>query len=156
MNRATWTLVQTSDDLWDCSSASHCMRYVLSSVRLCATPWTVAHQVPLFMGFSRQEYWTGLAYLSPGYFPDSGIEPASLTSPALAGVIFTASAPGKPSVCCLVVPTPAEHCRDKDLCPGMFPSRKKMMQSVWEKYGNLFFKKKMELLYHSAISSMGI
>ena len=113
MNRATWTLVQTSDDLWDCSSASHCMRYVISSVRLCATPWTVAHQVPLFMGFSRQEYWTGLAYLSPGYFPDSGIEPASLTSPALAGVIFTASAPGKPSVCCLVVPTPAEHCRDK-------------------------------------------
>ena len=62
------------------------------------TLWTVACQVPLAMGFSRQEYWTGLACPSPEYFPDSGIEPASLTSPALASMLFTASAPGKPSV----------------------------------------------------------
>ena len=91
MNRATWILIQTSDDLWDSSSASHCMCDVLSHVQLCATPWTVAHQVPLSMGFSRQEYWAGLPYPSPGCFPNSGIEPASLASPELAGMFFTTS-----------------------------------------------------------------
>ena len=43
-----------------------------------ATPWTVAYQAPLFMGFSRQEYWSGLPFPSPGDFPDPGIEPGSL------------------------------------------------------------------------------
>ena len=49
----------------------------LSCVRLFATPWTVAHQAPLSMGFSRQEYWSGLPFSSPGYLPDPGIEPRS-------------------------------------------------------------------------------
>ena len=44
-----------------------------------ATPWTVAHQAPLSMGFSRQEYWSGLPFPSPGDLPDSGIEPRSPT-----------------------------------------------------------------------------
>ena len=43
-----------------------------SCVRLCATPWTVAHQSPLSMGFSRQEYWSGLPFPSPGNLPDPG------------------------------------------------------------------------------------
>ena len=47
----------------------------LSDVRLFATPWTVAHQAPPNMGFSRQEYWSGLPIPSPGDLPDSGIEP---------------------------------------------------------------------------------
>ena len=42
-----------------------------------ATPWTVACQAPLSMGFSRQEYWSGLPFLSPGDLPDPGIEPGS-------------------------------------------------------------------------------
>ena len=42
-----------------------------------ATPWTVAHQVPLSMGFPRQEYWNGLLFPSPGDLPDKGMEPAS-------------------------------------------------------------------------------
>ena len=42
-----------------------------------ATPWTVAFQTPLSMGFSRQEYWSGLPFLSPGDLPDPGIEPGS-------------------------------------------------------------------------------
>ena len=42
-----------------------------------ATPWTVAHQAPLSLGFSRQEYWCGLPFLSPGDFPDPVIEPES-------------------------------------------------------------------------------
>ena len=55
--------------------------------------WTVAHQVPLSMGFSRQEYLNGLSCSSPGDLPDPGIKPVSLTSPALAGGFFTTSAP---------------------------------------------------------------
>ena len=54
----------------------------LSHVRLFSTPWTVACQVPLSMGFSRQEYWGGLPFPSPGDHPNPGIEPVS---PALAG-----------------------------------------------------------------------
>ena len=49
------------------------------------TPWTVPQQAPLSMGFSRQEYCSGLPCLSPGDLPGPGLEPASLTSPALAG-----------------------------------------------------------------------
>ena len=56
------------------------------------TPWTVAHQAPLSMGLSRQEYWSGLSFPPPGGLPNPGIEPMSLTSPALAGRFFTTSA----------------------------------------------------------------
>ena len=49
----------------------------LSHVRLFATPWIVAYQVPLAMGFSRQEYWSGLPFPSPGDLPDPGTEPRS-------------------------------------------------------------------------------
>ena len=50
-----------------------------SRARLFATPWTVAHQAPLSMGFSRQEYWSGLPFPSPGDLPDPGIKPRSST-----------------------------------------------------------------------------
>ena len=63
-----------------------------SRVQLCVTLWTVAHQAPLSMGFSRQEYWSGLPWPPPGDLPDPGTEPVSLTSPALAGGFFTTSA----------------------------------------------------------------
>ena len=59
-----------------------------------ATPWTVAHQTPLSTRFSRQEYWSGLPRLPPGDFPNSGVKPVSLVSPALAGGFFTTSASG--------------------------------------------------------------
>ena len=49
----------------------------LSRVRLFATPWTVAHQAPLSMGFSRQEYWSGLPFPSLGDLSNPGIEPRS-------------------------------------------------------------------------------
>ena len=57
-----------------------------------ATSWTVACQVPLSMGFPRQEYWSGVPFSSPGDLPDPGIEPTSLMSPALADGFFTSSA----------------------------------------------------------------
>ena len=64
---------------------------VLSCVQLFVTPWTVACQAPLSMGTSRQEYWSGLPFPTPGHFPDPGIKPTSLVSPALAGRFFTTS-----------------------------------------------------------------
>ena len=70
----------------------------LSHVRLSATPWTIARQAPLSMGFSRQEYWSGLPFPSPGVLSNPGNEPASLASPALADGFFNAVPPGKPIV----------------------------------------------------------
>ena len=55
-----------------------------SRVQLCATPWTVAHQAPLYMGFSRQGYWNGLPCYTLGDLPNPGIKPMSLLSPVLA------------------------------------------------------------------------
>ena len=72
-----------------------CLLSHFSRVRLFATPWTAALQAPLSMGFSRQEYWSGLPCPPPGDLPHPGIEPASLMSPALAGGFFTTSATWK-------------------------------------------------------------
>ena len=71
-----------------------CVSSRFSHVQLFAILWTVAHQAPLSMGFSRQEYWSGLPCPPPRDIPNPGIEPTSLMSPALAGrslplVIYT-------------------------------------------------------------------
>ena len=65
----------------------------LSRVRLFATPWTVAYQAPLSMGFSRQEYWNRVPFPSPGDLPDPGIEP---WSSALQADTLPSEPPGKP------------------------------------------------------------
>ena len=70
---------------------------LLSCVRLFATPWAVACQVPPTMGFFGQEYWSGFPFPPPGTLPDPGIEPLSPGSHALAGGFFTSEPPGKPS-----------------------------------------------------------
>ena len=72
------------------------------------TPGTIAPQAPLSMGFSKQEYWSGLSFPSLGHLPDPGIEPVS---PAWAGRFFTTEPPGKPQYVSgtkagLVVPFP--------------------------------------------------
>ena len=64
----------------------------LGRVRLFATSWTVAYQAPPSMGFSRQEYWSGLPFPSPGNLPDPGIEPRS---PALQADALQSEPPGK-------------------------------------------------------------
>ena len=69
-----------------------CMLNRFSCVELFTTLWTVARQAPLSMGFSRQEYWSGLPCPPLGDLPDPGIEPESLKSPALAGRVFTTTA----------------------------------------------------------------
>ena len=56
-----------------------------------ATPWTIAHQTPVSVEFSKKEYWSGLPFPSPEHLPDPGIEPEPPKSPALAGRFFTTS-----------------------------------------------------------------
>ena len=62
------------------------------------TPWTAAGQASLSMGSSRQEYWSGLPFPTPGDLPDPGTEPTSLKSLALTGGSFTTEPAGKPDV----------------------------------------------------------
>ena len=72
--------------------------YVCSVTQSCptlVTPWTGAHQAPLSMAFSKQEYWSGLPFLSPRDLLDPRIEPGSPASPALAGGFFTTVPPEK-------------------------------------------------------------
>ena len=59
-------------------------------------PWTFAHQAPLSMEFSRQEYWNGLMFSTPRDLPDPRIEPAFLSSPSLSGTLFSIVPSGKP------------------------------------------------------------
>ena len=66
---------------------------VIKSCPTLVTPWIVAHQAPLSMGFSRQEYWNGLPFPSPGDLPDPGIEPGS---PALQADSLPTELRGKP------------------------------------------------------------
>ena len=61
---------------------------MLSRVQLFVTLWTVAHQALMSMGFSRQEYWSGLPFPSSGDLPDPGITPASPSSPALQWILY--------------------------------------------------------------------
>ena len=74
-----------ADDLVRVACVPGCFR----RVRLFPTLRTVARQAPLSMGFSRQEYWSGLPYPSPGDLPAPGMGPVSLPSPALVGGFFT-------------------------------------------------------------------
>ena len=55
-----------------------CVLRHFSRVQLFATPWTIAHEIPLFIGFSRQEYWSGLPFPSPGIFLTQGLNPCLL------------------------------------------------------------------------------
>ena len=80
---------------------------VLSHVKLFATPWTIAHQGPLSMKFSRQEYWNRLPFPIPGDLFDPGTELAFLASPELAGrFLFSSSKRSDPPL--LPSPRPPE------------------------------------------------
>ena len=71
----------------------------VSRVRLSATPWTAAYQAPLYMAFSRQEYWSWLPCPSPRDLPNPGMEPVSyVSSPALVGGFLTLGPPGETPV----------------------------------------------------------
>ena len=91
---------------------------LLSRVQLFATLWTVACQAPLSMGFSRQEYWSGLPCPPPGDLPNPGTEPMSSTAPTCRR--FTPETPGKP---CATLPPPTNTqgdalCREAESSAG--------------------------------------
>ena len=83
---------------------------MLSRVQLFATPLTIACQAPLSMEFSRQEYWSGLPFPSPGDLPDPGLES---TSPTLVGGFFTTAPSGKPFLL-------LENTREEKLCQMLY------------------------------------
>ena len=78
---------------WSISNANNVVLVAQSC--LFVTPWTVARQVPLSMGFSRQEHWSGLPFPSPGDLPDPGVEPRS---PALQADSLPSELSGKPQL----------------------------------------------------------
>ena len=95
-------------------------------VQFCATQWTVTLQAPLNMEFSRQEFWSGLPFPSPGDLPDPGAEPASLESHALAGELFISAAAAAASLqSCLML------CDPIDGSPLGFPSLVFSRQEHW-------------------------
>ena len=71
---------------------------MLSHVQLFAASWTIAHEAPLSLEFSRQKYWRGLPFPTPRDLPNPGIVPTSLVFPALAGRFFTTGPPQKPNI----------------------------------------------------------
>ena len=91
MGCSPWSCKRVGHDLATEQEACVCM-LVASVMSDSLDPMDLARQVPLSMGFSRQEYWSGLPCLPPGDFPHPGIEPVSLMSPALADGFFTTSA----------------------------------------------------------------
>ena len=95
------------------SRTMHVCVQSLTSVGLFVTLWTVAHQAPLFMGFSRQKHWSGLPFPSTGHLPHPGMEPASPESPALQADSKPLSHQGSP---------PVNHTqRQKDITPKYSP-----------------------------------
>ena len=89
---------------------------VCSIVPNSATSWTVALQAPLSIGFSRQEYWSGLPFPTPGHLPDPGIEPSSLVSPVLAGGFFTTEPPRSDSILGLCWASPGGSVGKESIC----------------------------------------
>ena len=94
---APWTIPSRIVNLWERAITVFKVRKKrvksLSCVRLFATPWTVAYQAPPSMEFSRQEYWSGLSFPSPGDLPNPGIEPSS---PAVQEDALLSEPPGSP------------------------------------------------------------
>ena len=83
-----------------------CCALSLSRVQLFSTPWTVTHQAPLSLGFSRQEHWSGLPFPSPGDLPKPGMQPRS---PALQADFLPSELPQKPKCGCMYVHYYSSH-----------------------------------------------
>ena len=96
----------------------------LSRVQLFVTPWTVISQAPLSMGFSRQQYWSGMPCPPPGDLSNLGIKPASLMSPALAAGFFTtAAAAAKSLQSCPILCDPIDGSPPGSPVPGILQAR---------------------------------
>ena len=116
----------------------------LGRVQLFATPWTVAYQAPPSMGFSRQEYWSGLPFPSPGDLPNPGIEPGS---PEFQADALTSEPPSLPKLMSIESVMPSNHlilCHPLLLLPSIFPnirvfSNQSALCIRWPKYWSFSF-----------------
>ena len=114
--------IQVKGCAWGRGGCVHvCMLSHSSLVQLCATLWTIAHQSPLFVGFSRQEYWSGWPFPLLGHLPNPGIKPTSLMSPASAGGSLLLMPPGKTGQVCICMPKPM--CANVRACMCVFHAR---------------------------------
>ena len=116
-----------SPEINQCLSAS--LLSCLHHFQLFTTLWTVAHQAPLSMGLSRQEYWSGFPSPPPGHLPDPGMEPAPLQL-LISGGFFTAESTGKPHkpVCAKLLQSCPTVCDPMDCnLPG--PSGHEILQA---------------------------
>ena len=103
---------------------------LLSRVRLFATPWTVAYQAPLSMGFSRREYWSGFPFTSPGDLPNPVMEPRS---PALQTDTLPSEPPGKPYIYAYICIYLSRACQVAQMVKCLSAMRKTQVQSLgWE------------------------
>ena len=135
----TGTIVQTENQRPGKSIA--CVLSHFSRVQLSVTLWTVACQAPLSMGFSWQEYWSGLPCPPPGDLPNPGIEAVYLMSPALAGGFFTTSTTWEARQEHYLIPNSKEICLEKSSCQIFNRCGPEWGKNLW----NDTFKKKKNL-----------
>ena len=88
--------IYLKNGIWDFFFLCSVCLYILSHVEFFVTPWIIARQAHLSMGFSRQEYWSGLPFPSPGHLPDPGVEPRS---PALQADSLSSELQRVPKLC---------------------------------------------------------
>ena len=100
-------------------------------VLLLATPWTVACQAPLAMGFPRQEYWIGLPFPPPGHLPRPRIEPISPEAPELAGGVFTTRTTWEAMPSLLL---PINEQGTYYICNGLYQKETGVHKTVWNDY----------------------
>ena len=137
-----------------------CVLNCFSRVQLFVALWTVARQAPLSMGFSRQEYWSGLPFPPPGDLPDPGIEFESLVSLALAGGLFTTSATWEGHGYCgwwLVIHSELECVIDTWKCiylSGSFFHHKNMLLSILDNLRSYHSDKKYFTVRDSLLFSI--
>ena len=96
-DRHLWRSALWSSKEWLCLPSRACALSCFGRVRLFATPWNVAHRAPLSIEFSKQEYWSGLPFPSPGDLPDPGLKPTSPAIPALQADSLPMSHQGSPA-----------------------------------------------------------
>ena len=108
------------------------------SVWFFSTPWTVARQTPLSMGFSRQEYWSGLPRHPPGDHPDPGIEPASLMSLHWQAGSLSPAPPGKPTSESVSHPVMSNSLWPMWLCSSWYFSQKNIGVGIHSLFQGIF------------------
>ena len=125
-----------------------CVLSHFSYVQLFVTPWTVAHQAPLSMGFSRQGYWSGLPFPSPGDLPNPGIKPGS---PALQADLLpsAAAAAAKSLQSCPTLCNPIDGSPPGSAIPGILQARtlewvaisfSKATTKIWSRFWKVFYR----------------